>query len=111
MLYFILLILQFFTFSPLLEHILFSINFNVAKSDCFNIIPVKIKTVKYVIKSNKMCILKFQTITDAVGNSEEECRAEFYNQPWIQEAVNRYLYSKFHQKQTNLKHHLDIFNS
>lgn len=66
--------------------------------------------LKYVIKLNIKCVLKFQTITDAVGNPEEERRAEFYDQPWIKEAVNRYLYSKFQQKQSELKHKLNICN-
>lgn len=35
-----------------------------------------------------------QVMTDVVGNSEEERRAEFYFQPWAQEAVCRYFYSK-----------------
>lgn len=33
-------------------------------------------------------------MTDVVGNLEEERRAEFYYQPWAQEAVCRYFYSK-----------------
>uniref|UniRef100_A0AAQ5ZEF5 DM2 domain-containing protein n=1 Tax=Amphiprion ocellaris TaxID=80972 RepID=A0AAQ5ZEF5_AMPOC len=35
-----------------------------------------------------------KTMTDVVGNPEEERRAEFYYQPWAQEAVCRYFYSK-----------------
>jgi len=35
-----------------------------------------------------------QTMTDVVANPEEERRAEFYYQPWAQEAVCRYFYSK-----------------
>lgn len=38
--------------------------------------------------------LPYQTMTDVVGNPEEERRAEFYFQPWAQEAVCRYFYSK-----------------
>lgn len=38
--------------------------------------------------------LLMQTMTDVVGNPEEERRAEFYFQPWAQEAVCRYFYSK-----------------
>lgn len=33
-------------------------------------------------------------MTDVVGNPEEERRADFYYQPWAQEAVCRYFYSK-----------------
>lgn len=36
-------------------------------------------------------------MTDVVGNPEEERRAEFYYQPWAQEAVCRYFYSKVTQ--------------
>lgn len=35
-----------------------------------------------------------QTMTDVVGNPEEERRADYYYQPWSQEAVCRYFYSK-----------------
>uniref|UniRef100_A0A3P8QNT5 DM2 domain-containing protein n=1 Tax=Astatotilapia calliptera TaxID=8154 RepID=A0A3P8QNT5_ASTCA len=38
-----------------------------------------------------------KTMTDVVGNPEEERRAEFYYQPWAQEAVCRYFYSKVTQ--------------
>lgn len=41
-----------------------------------------------------MLFLFFQAMTDVVGNPEEERRAEFYFQPWAQEAVCRYFYSK-----------------
>ncbi|MGH0146717.1 UNVERIFIED_CONTAM: hypothetical protein FKN15_025989 [Acipenser sinensis] len=37
-----------------------------------------------------------KVMTDVVGNPEEERRAEFYQQPWSQEAVNRYFYCKTH---------------
>ncbi|XP_077169696.1 SWI/SNF-related matrix-associated actin-dependent regulator of chromatin subfamily D member 2 isoform X2 [Paroedura picta] len=33
-------------------------------------------------------------ITDVVGNPEEERRAEFYQQPWMQEAVGRHIFAK-----------------
>lgn len=33
-------------------------------------------------------------MTDVAGNPEEERRAEFYQQPWSQEAVSRYFYCK-----------------
>lgn len=35
-----------------------------------------------------------QVMTDVVGNPEYERNADFYNQPWTNEAVNRYLYNK-----------------
>lgn len=41
-----------------------------------------------------MVYLWLQLMTDVVGNPEEERRAEFYHEPWTQEAVSRYFYSK-----------------
>ena len=35
-----------------------------------------------------------QTMTDVVGNPEEERHAEFFYEPWSQEAVCRYFYGK-----------------
>ncbi|MEQ2208195.1 SWI SNF, matrix associated, actin dependent regulator of chromatin, subfamily d, member 2, partial [Xenoophorus captivus] len=33
-------------------------------------------------------------MTDVTGNPEEERRTEFYQEPWVPEAVGRYVYSK-----------------
>lgn len=35
-----------------------------------------------------------QLMTDVAGNPEEERRTEFYQAPWLPEAVGRYIYSK-----------------
>lgn len=35
-----------------------------------------------------------QLMTDVQGNPEEERRTEFYQAPWVPEAVGRYVYSK-----------------
>lgn len=35
-----------------------------------------------------------QLMTDVTGNPEEERRTEFYQAPWVPEAVGRYVYSK-----------------
>lgn len=35
-----------------------------------------------------------QLMTDVAGNPEEERRTEFYQAPWVPEAVGRYIYSK-----------------
>lgn len=35
-----------------------------------------------------------QLMTDVTGNPEEERRTEFYQAPWVPEAVGRYIYSK-----------------
>lgn len=53
----------------------------------------------------------FQTMTDVVGNPEEERRAEFYYQPWTQEAVSRYFFTKVNQKRAELEQALGIRNS
>lgn len=45
----------------------------------------------YVIKFD---LIDWQTMTDVVGNPEEERRADFFYQPWSQEAVCRYFYGK-----------------
>lgn len=37
-------------------------------------------------------------MTDVVGNPEEERRAEFYHEPWSQEAVSRYFYCKVRRR-------------
>ncbi|XP_056618808.1 SWI/SNF-related matrix-associated actin-dependent regulator of chromatin subfamily D member 3b isoform X1 [Triplophysa dalaica] len=42
-------------------------------------------------------------MTDVVGNPEEERRAEFYHEPWSQEAVSRYFYCKIQQKRQELE--------
>lgn len=49
-----------------------------------------------------------QTMTDVVGNPEEERRCEFYVQPWTNEAVCRYFYSKLQQKRAELEQALGI---
>lgn len=52
-----------------------------------------------------------KTMTDVVGNPEEERRAEFYEQTWTQEAVCRYFYSKVQQKRAELEQALGIRNN
>lgn len=52
-----------------------------------------------------------KTMIDVVGNPEEERRAEFYYQPWAQEAVCRYFYTKVQQKRAELEQALGIRNS
>jgi len=51
-----------------------------------------------------------KTMTDVVGNPEEERRGEFYEQSWTQEAVCRYFYSKVQQKRAELEQALGIRN-
>jgi len=48
-----------------------------------------------------------KTMTDVVGNPEEERRAEFYYQTWSQEAVCRYFYTKVQQKRAELEQALN----
>uniref|UniRef100_A0A8C2ZKZ3 SWI/SNF related BAF chromatin remodeling complex subunit D1 n=1 Tax=Cyclopterus lumpus TaxID=8103 RepID=A0A8C2ZKZ3_CYCLU len=52
-----------------------------------------------------------KTMTDVVANPEEERRAEFYYQPWAQEAVCRYFYSKVQQRRQELETALGIRNT
>lgn len=52
-----------------------------------------------------------KTMTDVVGNPEEERRAEFYYQPWTQEAVSRYFFTKVNQKRAELEQALGIRSS
>ncbi|XP_041367166.1 SWI/SNF-related matrix-associated actin-dependent regulator of chromatin subfamily D member 1-like isoform X2 [Gigantopelta aegis] len=52
-----------------------------------------------------------KTMTDVVGNPEEERRADFFYQPWSQEAVCRYFYSKVQQRRTELEQALQIRNT
>uniref|UniRef100_A0A673MCY0 SWI/SNF related, matrix associated, actin dependent regulator of chromatin, subfamily d, member 1 n=1 Tax=Sinocyclocheilus rhinocerous TaxID=307959 RepID=A0A673MCY0_9TELE len=52
-----------------------------------------------------------KTMTDVVGNPEEERKAEFYYQPWAQEAVCRYFYSKVQQRRQELEQALGIRNT
>jgi SWI/SNF-related matrix-associated actin-dependent regulator of chromatin subfamily D len=52
-----------------------------------------------------------KTMTDVVGNPEEERRAEFFYQNWTQEAVSRYFYTKVNQKRAELEQALGIRNS
>uniref|UniRef100_A0A5F9DR41 SWI/SNF related BAF chromatin remodeling complex subunit D3 n=1 Tax=Oryctolagus cuniculus TaxID=9986 RepID=A0A5F9DR41_RABIT len=44
-----------------------------------------------------------KVMTDVAGNPEEERRAEFYHQPWSQEAVSRYFYCKARSNSRALK--------
>lgn len=50
-------------------------------------------------------------MTDVVGDSESERRAEFYYQPQIQEATFRYLYQKVQQKRAELESTLGVKNN
>ena len=52
-----------------------------------------------------------KTMTDVVGNPEEERRAGYYYQPWTNEAVNRYFYTKIQQKRAELEQALGIRNN
>ena len=54
--------------------------------------------------------LDLKTMTDVAGNPEEERHTDFYYQPWAQEAVCRYFYSKIQQKRQELDSALGIRN-
>merc|ERR1719414_1466188 len=51
-----------------------------------------------------------KTMTDVAGNPEEERHTDFYYQPWAQEAVCRYFYSKIQQKRQELDSALGVRN-
>nr|XP_006824916.1 PREDICTED: SWI/SNF-related matrix-associated actin-dependent regulator of chromatin subfamily D member 1-like [Saccoglossus kowalevskii] len=50
-------------------------------------------------------------MTDVAGNPEEERRADFFFQPWAQEAVSRYFYGKVQQRRAELEQALGIRNT
>ena len=50
-------------------------------------------------------------MTNVMGNPEEERRNEFFYQPWAQEAVRRYFYSKVQQRRAELEQALGIRNT
>ncbi|XP_076461310.1 SWI/SNF-related matrix-associated actin-dependent regulator of chromatin subfamily D member 1-like isoform X2 [Babylonia areolata] len=52
-----------------------------------------------------------KTMTDVVGNPEEERRADFFYQPWAQEAVCRYFYGKVNQRRLELEQALGLRNT
>ncbi|PVD30414.1 hypothetical protein C0Q70_09680 [Pomacea canaliculata] len=52
-----------------------------------------------------------KTMTDVVGNPEEERRADFFYQPWSQEAVCRYFYGKVQQRRMELEQALGLRNT
>nr|CAD7440630.1 unnamed protein product [Timema bartmani] len=62
-------------------------------------------------KDPQQFINKLKTMTDVVGNPEEERRADFFYQPWAQEAVCRYFYTKVQQKRAELEQALGIRNN
>ncbi|XP_022369726.1 SWI/SNF-related matrix-associated actin-dependent regulator of chromatin subfamily D member 3 isoform X3 [Enhydra lutris kenyoni] len=55
--------------------------------------------------------LDSKVMTDVAGNPEEERRAEFYHQPWSQEAVSRYFYCKIQQRRQELEQSLVVRNT
>ncbi|KAB7494973.1 Brahma-associated protein [Armadillidium nasatum] len=62
---------------------------------------------KWLISQNR----DLKTMTDVVGSPEEERRAVYYYQPWTNEAVNRYFYTKIQQKRAELEQALGIRNN
>ncbi|XP_077481456.1 SWI/SNF-related matrix-associated actin-dependent regulator of chromatin subfamily D member 2 [Stigmatopora argus] len=49
-----------------------------------------------------------KVMTDVTGNPEQERRTEFYQAPWLPEAVSRYVYSKVQQRRQELEQVLGI---
>ena len=52
-----------------------------------------------------------KAMKDLSGNSEEERYANFYQEPWTDEAVSRYFYNKVQQKRAELEQVLGIRNN
>ncbi|XP_064647597.1 SWI/SNF-related matrix-associated actin-dependent regulator of chromatin subfamily D member 1-like isoform X2 [Lineus longissimus] len=52
-----------------------------------------------------------KTMTDVVGNPEEERKADYFHQPWAGEAVCRYFYGKVQQRRVELEQALGIRNT
>jgi len=52
-----------------------------------------------------------KTMTDVVGNPEEERRVDYYYQSWATEGVCRYFYNKIQQKRAELDQSLGIRNT
>ncbi|GCB68162.1 hypothetical protein scyTo_0000834 [Scyliorhinus torazame] len=50
----------------------------------------------------------YKIMTDIIGNPEEERRAEFYHEPWTQEGVGRFIFSKVQQRRQELEQVLGI---
>lgn len=49
-----------------------------------------------------------RTMLDLNGNPEEERKAQFYHEPWADEAVCRYFYSRVQQRRAELEQVLGI---
>uniref|UniRef100_A0A7N6BSQ4 DM2 domain-containing protein n=1 Tax=Anabas testudineus TaxID=64144 RepID=A0A7N6BSQ4_ANATE len=56
----------------------------------------------------EIAALEMKLMTDVTGNPEEERRTEFYQAPWVPEAVGRYVYSKVQQRRQELEQVLGI---
>ncbi|KAJ8973630.1 hypothetical protein NQ317_011958 [Molorchus minor] len=62
---------------------------------------------KWIVSQTK----DLKTMTDVVGSPEEERKSDFFYQPWAQEAVCRYFYTKVQQKRAELEQALGIRNN
>ncbi|KAJ8913597.1 hypothetical protein NQ315_013419 [Exocentrus adspersus] len=62
-------------------------------------------------ESKQTACYDIDSMTDVVGNPEEERRSDFFYQPWAQEAVCRYFYTKVQQKRAELEQALGIRNN
>ena len=51
-----------------------------------------------------------KTMLDLSGNPEEERKAQFYHEPWTDEAVCRYFYNRVQQRRAELEQVLGIRN-
>uniref|UniRef100_A0A8C7XEU6 SWI/SNF related BAF chromatin remodeling complex subunit D2 n=1 Tax=Oryzias sinensis TaxID=183150 RepID=A0A8C7XEU6_9TELE len=73
--------------------------------------PLKTQMNSFLSSANsqqEIATLEMKLMTDVTGNPEEERRAEFYEAPWMPEAVGRYVYSKVQQRRQELEQVLGI---
>ncbi|KAG7269558.1 hypothetical protein CRUP_029827 [Coryphaenoides rupestris] len=76
--------------------------------------PLKSQMSSFLLSTanqQEIASLDNKLMTDVVGNPEEERRAEFYHEPWSQEAVSRYFYCKIQQRRQELEQALAVRNT
>uniref|UniRef100_A0A8C2DGZ7 SWI/SNF related, matrix associated, actin dependent regulator of chromatin, subfamily d, member 3b n=1 Tax=Cyprinus carpio TaxID=7962 RepID=A0A8C2DGZ7_CYPCA len=76
--------------------------------------PLKAQMSSFLLSTanqQEIASLDNKLMTDVVGNPEEERTAEFYHQPWSQEAVSRYFYCKIQQRRQELEQALALRNT
>ncbi|XP_041421622.1 SWI/SNF-related matrix-associated actin-dependent regulator of chromatin subfamily D member 3 isoform X6 [Xenopus laevis] len=76
--------------------------------------PLKSQMSSFLLSTanqQEISSLDNKIMTDVVGNPEQERRADFYQEPWSQEAVSRYFYCKIQQRRQELEQSLGVRNT